>query len=313
MSRSDRAAHSKLRTVNQRKRFLVDQCNPLAVYGDGIANRARPDIVDVAGAMKASRSWLLKNLPDCVVHRIKKMVRQDDLNCIHNKIWDKTGIAYVEGLIRGFAVLINASGLEKIPPRGRYIYVANHPHGALDALSLIYIMYVHHGDVAVLSNGPFEWIPNLAPFILSIDFYGKGSKKKALLVNEAFASDRPILIFPSGEVSIKSRQGVIEDGEWHKSFVRRAVSYQRTVVPAFIGGKNSDRFYRLSRLRHFLGIRQYIEIVLLPDETLRQCGAEIPIVIGDPIDHRSLDAIYSHADWAERIRALVYGLKAAVR
>ncbi|MCK7534764.1 MAG: hypothetical protein MZV63_29070 [Marinilabiliales bacterium] len=52
--------------------------------------------------------------------------------------------------------------------------------------------------------------------------------------------------------SVQERKdGNIQDLEWHKSFITKAVQHKRDIVPAFFSGRNSNFFYNLSNFRKF--------------------------------------------------------------
>lgn len=268
----------------------------------------KPDIIDIESIIRNSKSRFFKSMPHFLVVALKRIIREQELNAIHNACRDKTGFEYVEGLIGAFGVKLNVSGIEKVPAEGRYVYVANHPQGGLDAVSFLYIIHRHHGHVVSPSNQLFEHVPNLRPFIVGINVFGKNTKEKAALFNEAFAGNRPVMIFPSGEVSRKTKKGNIEDPEWHKTFVSKAIEFKRTIVPVHISGRNSRFFYCVARIRKTLGIRMYIETILLPREMLKQKGSEITITVGNPISWEQLDKSKSHSEWAKEIKKYVYSL-----
>ena len=65
-----------------------------------------------------------------------------------------------------------------------------------------------------------------------------------------------------------TRYRVIRDLEWKKTFITKAKKYNKPVVPVHISGRLSNRFYRIARLRKFLGIKMNLEMLLLAKETL---------------------------------------------
>src|SRR5690606_25269384 len=83
-------------------------------------------------------------------------------------------------------------------------------------------------------------------------------------IDQAYASDNALLVFPAGLVSRKI-SGEITDLEWKKSFITKSKKYKKDVVPVYIEGRNSDFFYNLARLRQKLKIKVNIEMLYLPD------------------------------------------------
>jgi len=268
----------------------------------------KPDIIDIDAIVKSGNSKLLNSLPKFVIKKLKKIIHQDELNNIHSKYWEIVGFEYVEGLIKEFGVKLKYKNIENIDTKKRYIFVANHPQGGLDAISYLYTIHKLQGDVVSPSNELFEYIPNLSPFIIGVNVFGKSNKDKAKIITDTFTSNRPIMIFPAGEVSRKNKKGIIEDNIWQKAFVSKAIETKRDIVPCHISGRNSEKFYRISKWRNFFGIKTFIETAYLPDEMIKQFGSEITFTFGEPIPYSSLDKSKTHKEWAAEIRQSIYKL-----
>ena len=80
----------------------------------------------------------------------------------------------------------------------------------------------------------------------------------------------------------------MEDPAWRASFVRLAERYDRTIIPLYVGGSLSDRFYRAAWLRKALGVKFNFEMLLLADEMFRQRGRSFRIRVGEPIPAEEL-------------------------
>jgi putative hemolysin len=266
-------------------------------------------VVDVKTAIKKSKSKFQRSLPNFVIKRISHIIRENELNAIHSKYCHLQGMDYVKALMfEEFKVEVKINGEENIDKQKKYVYVANHPLGAIDALSFLYLIDKLHGKVISPSNELFEYIPNLHPLIVGINVFGHNTKAKAQAVNAAFETDAQIMIFPSGEVSRKTKN-IIEDPEWQKTFVTKAVQYQRDIVPVFISGQNSEKFYKLAKLRKNLGIKTYLETMLLPQEMLKQYNYQLTLTIGKPIAFMDIkNSKISHKDWAQKVKKIVYSL-----
>jgi putative hemolysin len=266
-------------------------------------------VVDVTEAIKTSKSKFIRNLPTFAVKKIAKVVREKELNEIYEKYCDLQGIDFVKALLfEEFNVTINIKGEENVQKDKLYVYVANHPLGAIDALSFLYIIDKLHGRVISPSNELFEFIPNLSSLIVGINVFGHNTKAKAKALNAAFETDAQIMIFPAGEVSRKTANK-IEDPQWQKTFVTKALQYNRDIVPVFISGNNSKKFYRTANWRKKLGLKFYLETLLLPQEMLKQYDMNIDFVIGKPI---SVDEMrksnYNQNEWTQKIKQIVYSL-----
>jgi len=265
-------------------------------------------ILDIKQVIKNDGSKFVKSLPNFVLNWMERKIHQDELNDIHNKYLHLFGIDYVSELIKEFKIDLQIERAEILPRDGRYIYIANHPQGGLDAISFLKCIHDAHGDVVSPSNELFEYVPNLRPVILGINAFGTSTREKAKAVNEAFDGDRPIMIFPAGAVSRKIK-GEIMDLEWHKGFVTKAIQSKRDIIPSFIDTRNSNYFYNFSKLRAFLGIKTTIETALLPDEMFKNAGKPLKIKVGKKIPYQSLTKEFSHKEWTEKIKKIVYELK----
>ncbi len=266
-------------------------------------------VVDVKKAIRSSKSMFYRMMPNFAINRIKKIIHEDQLNQIHNKYAHLWGIDYVKALLfEEFKVKIDIIGEENVDKNEKYVYIANHPLGGIDALGFLYVIHKIHGNVVSPSNQLFEYIPNLSPLIVGINVFGHNDKKRAMAVNKAFESDNQIMIFPAGEVS-RLINGKIQDPPWHKTFVTKAVQYKRDIVPVFITGRNSDKFYRTANIRKKLGVKLYVETLLLPAEMLQQYGYHLTFIIGEPISYKEIkNSGLSHIQWTEKIRKIVYGM-----
>ena len=264
-------------------------------------------IVDIDAVIAKSSSKFFKSLPKFVVNRIKKIVHQDEMNRIHREHNHKIGMDYVYGLLEEGEIKIDIKGEENINKNKKYVYVANHPLGGIDAMSFLHCIYKIHNNVVSPSNEMFEYIPNLHPLIVGINVFGQNTKEKAKEINKAFESDKQIMIFPAGEVSRRTK-GKIIDPKWQKTFISKAIQYKRDIVPAHISGRNSNKFYRIANLRKFFGIKMYIESLYLIDEMMKQYYLNLKITLGKPIPYTSVTKEFSHKEWAQKIKDIVYSL-----
>ncbi|TVQ07448.1 MAG: hypothetical protein EA361_18320 [Bacteroidetes bacterium] len=264
-------------------------------------------VVDLEKWLKGSNNKLFRNMPGFVVNRFKKMICEKEINKLHNDNIDKIGIDYVNAILKDLDITIRMHNEKGLEHAERCIFVANHPLGGIDALSFLHCINQLKGKVVSPSNQFFNYDPNLAPLIVGVNVFGCSSRDQTRVINNAFLSDAQIMIFPAGLVSRKIN-GEIRDLEWHKSFVSKATQTQRYVVPTFITGVNTSKFYRISRIRKFFRIKMPVEILCLPREMLNKKGSSIDLVFGDPIACGYFDASRRPHDWAQHVRTMVYDL-----
>ena len=264
-------------------------------------------VIDIRKAIRSSRSKFVRMMPGIAITLIEKLIRQDYMNAAIYRNRQKKGVPFVNDILSDWNVKINIKGKENVPSAGRFVFVANHPVGGMDALAFLSTIDRFFPDVISPSNDLFNYIPNLHPVILGVNVFGTNTKETVTRLNELFESDSQIMIFPAGVVSRRVK-GIISDPEWQKTFVTKAVQFKRDIIPVHISGRNSNLFYSVDRLRKFLGIKLSVEIILLPREMHKQRNSTITLSIGKPIAWNSLSAEKSQNEWAQWIKACVYEL-----
>ncbi len=208
---------------------------------------------------------LAKIMPGFVFRYIKRIMHIDFINDFLLRNGHLSGNAFVDQAITEFNVKEHICGFDNIPDSGRFIFASNHPLGGFDSLLLMKYVSKKLGNLKFLSNDVLMGIPSLSYMFIPVNKHGNNSREIATELDKAYDSDLQILIFPSGLASRKIK-GKIVDLEWKKHFITKAIQYQRDIIPVFIGGRNSNRFYRLANIRKFLHLKWNIEMFLLPDE-----------------------------------------------
>ncbi|NMC36739.1 MAG: glycerol acyltransferase [Bacteroidales bacterium] len=266
-------------------------------------------VIDIRSAFKKSNSKLLRSVPGFMVTILEKLICQDEMNATIHRSRDKEGIAFIKDVLEGWKVRVNIKGRENIPASGRFIFAGNHPVGGIDALAFYSMISDFFPDVMSPTNELLNLIPNMRPVMLGINVFGKNTRETASKIDGLFESDIQIMIFPSGEVSRKIK-GVISDPVWQKTFITKAVKHRRDIIPVHITGRNSGLFYFVANLRKSLGIKMYIETILLPREMMKQRNSVVTVTVGQPISYRLFTNEKNHHGWAQEIRDAVYKMGA---
>ena len=264
-------------------------------------------VIDIEKVIRNSKSRFVRSLPGFIIRFIETLVWQDEMNETIYRNREKTGVPFVNSVLKDWNVNVVVKNGDIIPASGRFVFVANHPVGGMDALSFLSAIHRFFPDVISPSNQLFNYIPNLHPVILGVNVFGTNTKGTVEKFNQLFASDAQIMIFPAGLVS-RRRKGIISDLVWQKTFVTKAVQHKRDIIPVHISGRNSNLFYLVANIRKLLGIKISVEIILLPREMHRQRNSVITLSIGKPIPWQSLTADKSHYEWAQQIKSTVYRL-----
>jgi putative hemolysin len=238
---------------------------------------------------------------------MKQILHLDYLNSFLEKNGEKKGISFVREAVRDFNVTEHVHNAENIPDSGRFIFASNHPLGGFDAMLLMKNVEKRLGEFKFLSNDILMNIPQLKPVFAPVNKHGSHAREAARLLSEAYDSDAQILIFPSGLASRKIK-GKIVDLEWKKHFITKSIQYKRDIIPVFISGRNSNRFYRLAKIRKFLRLKWNLEMFFLADETMKHRNSDIHLFFGRPIPYSTFNNSKTHKEWASWVKEKVYQL-----
>ncbi|PSL07078.1 1-acyl-sn-glycerol-3-phosphate acyltransferase [Cecembia rubra] len=261
--------------------------------------------IDIEQVLKSKNAKLHKWLPGFVIRYIKKIVHEKEINAIMAKIGHLQGLDFVHALIDEFGVMVTITGEENIPLDRPVIFASNHPLGGMDGIAFMHALGKYRTDLRFLVNDILTNIKNFEPIFIPVNKHGANSREVTKLIEETYAGEFAVLVFPAGLVSRKQAVG-IKDLQWKKSFISKAKRYEKDIVPVYIEGRNSDFFYNLAKLRKNLGVKANIEMFYLADEMFAQRGKKVVIHIGKPISYHYFDQSKSESDWAEEVKNQVY-------
>lgn len=250
---------------------------------------------------------LAKLMPGFVYSYLTRILHIDFLNDFLKRTGHLKGIDFVDEAVKEFNIKEHIHGVENIPSSGRFIFASNHPLGGFDGMLLMKNVNKTLGDLKFLTNDILMNIPNLSPMFVPVNKHGGHSRDVARAMDETYRSNQQILIFPSGLASRKIK-GKIIDLDWKKHFISKAIQYKRDVIPVFISGRNTNRFYRLAKLRKFFRIKWNLEMFFLPDETVKHRNTDIHIYFGQPVSYTLFNKTRTYKEWADYVKELVYKL-----
>ena len=239
-------------------------------------DRVKP--IYIEEIFKSKSPKIARLIPGFAYSLLKRLIHQDGINEFIARYGDRKGLDFADGMMEFLKVTYDVKGLENLPQAdGRYIFASNHPLGGPDGVILISFLGKHYPDLKFPVNDLLLNLKNLNNIFLPVNKHGSMSREAAAAIEQAYASSCQIIMFPAGLCSRKMK-GEIRDLAWQKSFVTKAVQYQRDIIPIFFSGKNSNFFYNLANFRKKLHLKFNVEMLWLPDETFKKIGkhCELP-------------------------------------
>ncbi|GGE34089.1 MULTISPECIES: 1-acyl-sn-glycerol-3-phosphate acyltransferase [Sphingobacterium] len=263
--------------------------------------------IEIREVIRKKSPGLAKWIPKPLLSYLVKTIHEDEINYIMTTYHDDMGLDFVDSLLKELKVNVHLEGAENIPLDESVIFASNHPLGGLDGVAFMQVIGKYRKDVKFLVNDILMNVRNLEPLFVPVNKVGGQSKSAIAAIENAYASDHALLVFPAGLVSRKIK-GEIVDLEWKKSFISKAKKYKKDIVPVYIEGRNSNFFYNLSRIRHKIGLKANIEMLYLPDEMFSQRGKDITIRIGKKIPYTHFDTSKNERQWAAEVKEVVYAM-----
>lgn len=266
--------------------------------------------IDVDKVLRQRLASRYKWIPGPVVRWLERVVCQDELNRLLEHNGHLEGAKFARGVVEDLGVTYEIKGV--IPPASepRVVFVSNHPLGGLDGLVLAALtkeLFPSHTPRFVV-NDLLDYVEPMRGIFLGVNKHGSQSRESARGIEEAFAGDDPMVMFPAGLVSRKGADGSVRDLEWHKMAVVKAISSHRNIIPVHFDGRNSEFFYKFAKLRTKLGLRFNIEMIRLPKEVLLSKGSHFTVTFGNPIPWESLRGGHEAEKQARDLKNIVYQL-----
>lgn len=247
-----------------------------------------------------------KKIPQFVLNWLKRFIHQDHLNGYLSKGY--LGVEFAEKSLEYYDAHVTVEGLENLPDEGRFTFAGNHPLGGLDAMSIIgTVGRKYNGHIVIPANDFLMAIKPIAEYTIPVNKMGGQSADLVGKINEAFDSDRQVIIFPAGLCSRKI-DGIVQDLPWKKTFITKSRLSHRDVIPMWFSGQNSKRFYRLDKLRNLLKLKLNIAMLTLPDELYKSQHKSYRLIFGKPIPWQTFTSEKRDAEWAAWVREKVYEL-----
>jgi len=225
-----------------------------------------------------------KLIRNSTTYILKKLFFQNEINNFLEKYNSLEGFDFIEAVLEYFNFTYTLSSFDRknIPSSGRVVIIANHPLGALDALSLISMVREVRSDIKIVANEMLMQVEQLKNILIPVDNMSSSSTKEQIkAIHKSLEEDKAIIIFPSGEVS-RARPTGIKDTHWQKGFLRFAKKSNSPILPVYIEAKNSAMFYMLST------INKKLSTLFLVREMFLQRSKGVDFKVGELIPFKSI-------------------------
>lgn len=227
----------------------------------------------------------------------------DELHALH-------GLAFIDAFMTRMEIDVEweGNGLDKIPPKGAFITVSNHPFGAWDGIILLQWMAQRRPDFKVMANFLLQQVEPLVDFFIPVnpleahqDRFSSLASMKRVMIH--LQDGQPLGLFPAGEVStFQSKTRNITDRAWQRPVIKLIEKANVPVVPIHFQGTNSPLF-------HLMGIiHPALRTARLPQETLNKKRTTIRVRVGSPITIKELQRVQGVDRMGRFLRARVYSL-----
>lgn len=241
--------------------------------------------IDIKELVASKKPRLAKWIPAFVYNGLGKLIHIKEVNEFLEMYGDRVGLEYAQAMIEYLNMSFDIEGQENLPNSGeRVIFASNHPFGGPDGIALIAYLGNRYDSIKFPVNDFLMNLQNLNSVFVPVNKHGAFSKEAAMELEKAYISDSQIIIFPAGLVSRKIK-GEVQDLEWKKHFIAKAVQHKRNVIPVSICGRNSNFFYNFAKWRRRLRIPVNLEMLLLPHETFIKRGIHLKVKFGKPVPY----------------------------
>jgi len=236
-----------------------------------------------------------------------KTLRISRLNDIYEKHKDKEDIEFLNAILNEVRIKfeIPKEDLERIPQKGAFITISNHPLGGIDGILLLKLLLEKRSDYKIIANFLLHRIEPLKKYVMPVNPFEERKDAKSSITGIKNAlihlkNGNPLGIFPAGEVSTFKNGKLVVDKPWEEGAIKIIKKAKVPVIPIYFHAKNSKLFYFLS------GISDTLRTAKLPSELLSQKNRIIKVRIGKPITIKEQDSFTALDDFHNYLRKKTY-------
>ncbi|MBR6438638.1 MAG: lysophospholipid acyltransferase family protein [Bacteroidales bacterium] len=221
---------------------------------------------------------------------------------------------FTEDMLRRYNTTydLDENELNSIPKEGPFMLVCNHPFGAMEGIILYDAIAKVRPDFKIMANFILSYIPNLKDVFFSVNPFvnnpewGGGSVNGTKASIKQLSEGHGLGVFPAGEVARYHGHSYPEDIAWSPSIAKIIMRTKIPVIPVYFDGKNSRKFYWLTKINPLLGT------VRLVKELLNKRNKKIIMKIGKPVLASEIEQYETPEALAAYLRDRSYALEANI-
>jgi len=265
------------------------------------------NFIDPQDVINAANERRLKDKN--AVPLLMTLLNVNKINKIYEENSNKEGSEFVEALLDAFEINFdfNQEQLSRIPKKGPFIIIANHPFGGVDSLLLLHLILKVRPDFKITANALFVNAEPLQTYSLLNPWdLNERATDYMRAVRAAFRhleSGGGLALFPAGEVSgFNYYSNEITDKTWKNQILKFIQRAQVPVIPFYFQGTNSRLYYLLDF------IHPQLRKFRLPSEILNKKNKKIRVRIGNAVHAKDIAEFIDISRLGRYLRAKTYAL-----
>lgn len=141
---------------------------------------------------------------------------------------------------------------ERIPEKGGFLLVSNHPTGIADGVAVFDLLKQRRPDMMFFANRDAIRVnPRFVEMIIPVEWREEHKSKLKTretlqITNRAIAEGKAAVLFPSGRIAYWA-DGRLNERPWKMSAVSLARKYELPILPVHMKARNSGLFYWLAK------------------------------------------------------------------
>ncbi|MDP4207723.1 MAG: GNAT family N-acyltransferase [Bacteroidota bacterium] len=235
----------------------------------------------------------------------------DKINQIYSNHSYKPGPEFIEAVLAEAEIKFNIdeTSLARIPEKGSFILIANHPFGGIEGLILLNKILAIRPDFKIMGNFLFHHIKPIKDYVFAVNPFESHKETQSSFqgLKSAFqhiSSGRPLAIFPAGEVSTFHNQAnFISDKTWNSSILKFIKNAEVPVIPVYFEGGNSWLFHAMGKINPMLRTAR------IPSEMLNKQNKVIKVSIGNSVSVKEQRKFPEIEEYGRYLRARTYALE----